>query len=186
MTTCPVCKEKRKEDAPICYNCTFPYEGTEKERGAFIGQSINFKSDIEKAKKQMTRARVILTLLTAFQIIQLVSLLNLYGMDTLNSLAVVLFIPPIAFIITVIFLRKHPIQMVTLSLGAYALYLVVLFIADPALIVRGILWRIIIIGSLVVLLFNMLSIMETAKRSNYFMSQIFPSKKRDEVLDEIS
>lgn len=181
MTQCPICQTQHDDATPICHYCTFPLMGDEKEKGSFIGQSINFSSDIEKAKKQISTAQIILTLLGLVNLVVLLFSKIEYGF---NLETIILFIPPAAFLTSAILLRKLPIQMAWLSLAVYTAIIALNAFFDAETIAHGLLLKIVVITSLVVLIMNMQNIMQVAKRSDYFMDQIFPGKKKD-VLDEL-
>ncbi|GGH77303.1 hypothetical protein [Phaeocystidibacter marisrubri] len=159
--------------------------GSEQDKATFIAESVNFKYDIEKAQKRIVIARRILAVLSILYFVSIAYITSKLPATDAFGVAIIMGIIPVTFLISAIFMKKAPLAMAWLSLGVYITYALIEMMIDPITLLQGLVWRVLIIGSLSGVLVVVHNIRRIAKKSNYFMSQIFPDKKF-QVLDELN
>ena len=144
---CPSCKREYMEKIDTCKNCNFPFNGTEKEKAIHIGQFINKKGVLFDSVDSIGKSQKILYAITALNLIALIIRFSLNGiiLDDLIQNGIITLI----FLFCGIYLKKNPILLtiipLVLLIGVYTLN----YIIDPMSLLRGILFKLIIIGSLV-------------------------------------
>lgn len=181
---CPVCKSAQIDNNTTCLHCNYPFSGSESQKASFIAKSVNFKYDIEKAQKRIVLARRILAALSLIYFVRIGFTVSQLPESDATGVAIILGVIPVTFLISAIFMKSFPLFMAWLSLGVYLAFMIAEIVIDPITLVQGMLWKVLIIGSLSAVLVVVHNIRRIARQSNYFMSQIFPEKKR-ELLDEI-
>ncbi|WP_299761526.1 hypothetical protein [uncultured Dokdonia sp.] len=144
--SCPACKKEHIEVLDNCDNCDFPFNGTEKERAVHIGRFINKKGVLIDSDTTIKKIQKLFFGIAGFNIILLVIHLLLGPLYTVNSFLDFIFF--IVFLICGIFIHKRPllftIAPLVFMIGINALY----YLIDPQLVLRGILYKIVVIGSL--------------------------------------
>ena len=161
---CPNCKEDISQVEIDCEHCGFPLSGTDKEKSIFIGKQISNKSKIGDAKKSQVKAQRILYIIGGFQIINGV----LVYLNTRNITDVVFYII-LGLLLGVFgyFSSKKPILFLSLALILILSYYGLLYIIDPEFILRGILWKIVIIAFLVYGIWNSMEAQKLKKEHRF-------------------
>ncbi|MEK6154555.1 hypothetical protein WIW50_14895 [Flavobacteriaceae bacterium 3-367] len=156
--SCPACKQEYSEIQEICENCKFPFNGTEKEKSLHIGRFINKKGVIVDSSDAIRRSQLILYAIAGINalfiiVITLTGKIQLFDIALNGILALV-------FLLCGLFIRQRPMLLtlipLILILGIYALN----FLVDPSSIFKGIIVKLIIIGSLIYSLY----LIDRAKR----------------------
>ena len=149
--TCDNCKVEVSPVEIHCENCGYPLAGTEKEKALFIGRQIANKSTIREAGRLQRRSSYILYAIGGLQIFSAV-----YSYMQIQELIILIITVMIgaAFIAFGYFSTKKPILFVSLGLGLILFLYTLDYIFDPNALFRGILWKIIIISTLIYTLVN--------------------------------
>ena len=143
---CPNCKEEISQIEFECTNCKFPLSGTEKEKSIFIGRQISNKSKISSAEEHQGKVSRILYLVGAFQLLNAyISYSKNYGFE--NTMFYVIL--GLLLVVFGYFSTKKPLLFITLALGLILGYYTILYINNPEFLLRGILWKIVIISFLI-------------------------------------
>lgn len=141
---CPACKKEYTEALNNCDNCDFPFNGTEKERAVHIGRFINKKGVLIDSDTTITKIQKLFYGIAGFNIMLLVIHLLLGSLYIINSFLDFIFFA--IFLICGIFIRKRPlvftITPLVFMIGINALY----YLIDPQIALRGILYKITIVG----------------------------------------
>ncbi len=145
ILTCDNCKVEISPVEIICENCGYPIEGTKKEQAIFIGQQISNKSTLNDAKRFQRRSSYILYVIGGFQIV--IAIVNYYTIADILSFVITAFIGLI-FILFGFLSSKKPLLFLSLGLTLIVLLYAIDFILDPSSIFQGILWKLVILGTL--------------------------------------
>lgn len=147
ITYCPAYKKEAKEQENNCYNCNFPFNGTEKEKGIHIGRFINKKEVITNSADSLRKSQLILYAIAGFNVIFLIT--GFFG-DQINVFDIGLnLIIAIIFILCAFFIHRQSILLTVIPLVLIILINVLNFIVEPTSLYKGIILKLIIIGSLV-------------------------------------
>ncbi|GAA0736800.1 MULTISPECIES: hypothetical protein [Flavobacteriaceae] len=142
---CPNCKETVSQIEFECSNCGYPLSGTEKEKAIFIGKQITNKTKIGDAKDSQNRVQKILYIIAAFQFLNAFLVYRkLYSIEDVIFYCVL----GIILIIFGYLCPKKPILFISLSLALILGYYLLLYLNDPMYLYSGILWKIVIVASL--------------------------------------
>ena len=144
---CPACKNDVGVAEINCSICEFPFEGTEKEKSIHIGRFIGKKGVIIDAEDHLIKSRNLLFLAAGF-----------YALGTFINLSFLLKYP-VALIINIavisilvmcgILIKRAPLFFLIFPLALlFSIYLSN-YLNDPSSIYNGILFKIIILGSLI-------------------------------------
>lgn len=143
---CPNCKEEVSQIEFECSNCKFPLSGTEKEKSIFIGKQIANKSKISSAKENQGKTRRILFVVAFFQFFNgFISIQRNYPIETITFY----FVLGAILCVFAYFSTKKPLLFLSLSLLVILGYYFILYLSDPELIFRGILWKVVIVSFLI-------------------------------------
>ncbi|MFY7669942.1 hypothetical protein ACOSP6_02525 [Tenacibaculum sp. MEBiC06402] len=144
-TACSFCKSPIEEDVIFCSECGHPENGTDKQRAQFFAKRAMNKNKKIDDEKKINSARNILFALSA--------LMAIFGFiiysqtDELISLGVNFFVAFI-YLTLAFWSEQKPFISLLIGLLLYITILIIGFIIDPTSIVRGILWKILIISLL--------------------------------------
>ncbi len=160
---CPNCKQEVSRIAVDCENCKFPLSGTAKEKAIFIGQQTLNKSKIDNSAQVIRRTQIILYVIAGLKVLS--GILSYIQYDSVFDL--IFFLVIAAILATFGFLMpKKPVLFIVLSLGVLLLYYTLLFLIDPMLIFRGILWKFAFVGALLYALYTVVESQKLKKKFN--------------------
>ena len=146
---CPACKEPQEINVSNCTNCRFPFTGSTQEKSKHIAQFINKKSVINDAEEALSRSKKILFLISGYNFLFiLVSILSSTIEVDVFSISINLILG-LGFVICGLLLKKSPMFFSVFPLGMILGLYTVNFILDPDLAMRGIIYKLIIVGSLI-------------------------------------
>ncbi|NAS31020.1 hypothetical protein GTQ40_08575 [Flavobacteriaceae bacterium R38] len=145
VLTCENCEIEISPVQVTCEHCGFPIAGTEKEKSIFFGKQIANKAAIRHAGKLQRRSSYILYIIGGFQIVT--GGLSYRNYHLREEFILYAFIGLI-FMTFGYFSSKKPILFISLGLGLILLLYALDFILDPSSILSGILWKIVIVGTL--------------------------------------
>jgi hypothetical protein len=149
---CPTCKTEYAQQPETCWNCSYPFSGTDKEKSKFIAQQILKKGQISDTKDSIRKARIILFVIAAFSIV--IPFIR-YANVPFGSIMIVL-----SVFIGLIFLffgfmaQKKPFISILIPLILLVLFYLIEFAIEPLSLFKGILWKALFVGGLVYSLIN--------------------------------
>lgn len=146
--TCQCCKYEVSESDSFCNNCGFPLNGTDDEKGKFIGQYLTQKNTRAEVYSQVKNARTTLFVVAGYYIFMgLISAVN----DNTDGLLI--------FIVTVVFAAifcglafwssKNPFGALLTGLIMFISLIILSVIEDPIELVRGVIVKVIIISYMI-------------------------------------
>ncbi len=143
------CENCNAEVSPVevhCERCGFPLAGTEKEKAIFIGRQTVDQSTLSEASQYQKRSSIILYIVGGLQIFA--GILSYMNNEFMLELLIYLFIG-LAFIVFGILARKKPVLFIGLGLSFLLGLYIMDVIYDPSTLGRGIIWKMILVGTLV-------------------------------------
>jgi len=146
-TICPACKKEHIEQLDICNNCSFPFNGTEKEKAIHIGRFINKKGVLTDSSDSIKKSQLILFAIAGFNALFLIAGLfngNLLPIDIILNTIVTL-----TFLLCGFFIYKKPVLLTVIPLILIIGINILNYFIEPSSIFRGIIIKLIIIGSLI-------------------------------------
>ncbi|MDG1573429.1 hypothetical protein OZ410_13955 [Robiginitalea sp. M366] len=144
--TCPACKSAQREPVDFCTRCRYPFLGTDAERARHIGRIIEQKGVLVDVAVALKRSRYILFGIAGFTVLALVIGL-LAGTADLLGAGITLMLA-LVFFICGLFMERQPVLCTAIPLMFYLGNMGVAYMTDPALIFRGIVLKLAIIGML--------------------------------------
>lgn len=148
---CPSCHKVYSFDTrpDICYDCGFPFLGTEKEKSVHIGQNLLKKNVISDASSAAKKASNLLLILAAIYLFSAAwsEFATPNGLEILYLIIYVWLV--VCFIFCAAFLSKSPIVFSIIPLVALLLVYLLQFLANPASLASGIVLKLVSIGLLV-------------------------------------
>lgn len=145
VPTCPNCSTEIQGNPEFCVNCGFPLNGTEKEQSKFYAQQAMTRSKVKAAPKQIRAARNTLFIVGGINLA--VGIFYFFAHDLMEQLIA-------GGIIFLIYLglgfwsQTKPLIALILGLLVYVSFIILAAILNPASIVSGIIWKVIIIAYL--------------------------------------
>jgi len=145
---CPACKAAVGVALPEnCPHCDYPFAGTKKEQGRFIGKRMSMNNLAATTKKVLLAVRIILLV----QVAGLCFLLFMKPSDTptmvFNGLL------GVTFLVALLLSFKKPVFSIWLALVVYVLILIAEALSGIAM--HGIIFKLAILGIMVYSLYNM-------------------------------
>lgn len=147
--TCQCCKFEIGESDSFCNNCGFPLNGTDEEKGKFIGQYLTQKNTKAEVESQVKNART-----TLFVVAGLTTLSGLYSLVA-NKEGDGGFLLIISLVLAAIFCglafwsNKNPFGALLTGLIMYVSLIILGSIDDPMELIRGIIVKVIIISYMI-------------------------------------
>jgi len=145
VLTCDNCTIEISPVQVTCENCGYPLAGNQKEKTAFIRQQISHKTTIRRAGKFQRRSSYILYVIGAFQIVTGGLSYKNYNM---REEFIVYALIGLLFMFFGYFSSKKPLLFIGLGLALILLLYITDMILDASSVSKGILWKIMILGTL--------------------------------------
>jgi len=140
---CSNCKSDIDSSEKFCNNCGFPENGDEKEKTKFnFGIKLK-KEALADANKKLKQVRILLYVLAGLNLVM--GLFWILNEETFFD-AIGSFFGAVVFFICAFWVKKQPLTGV---LAAFIFWLVVqslVIFIDPALLLKGIIWKVLIVG----------------------------------------
>ncbi|MDO6819491.1 hypothetical protein [Zobellia sp. 1_MG-2023] len=144
---CPSCKKEYLESVDICSNCRYPFSGTEKEKAIHIGKFINQKGVLVDSEASIEKSQKILYGVT---VINLVFLAIGFFNGTYPLLHILLnAVLIVVFLFCAYFIKKSPLMLTIIPLALLIGVYTINFIVDPNSVLRGVIMKLFILGSLI-------------------------------------
>lgn len=161
---CPNCKEEVSQVEINCENCNFPLAGTEKEKSIFIGKQIANKSKIGDAKESQGKARKILYIIGALQLLNAFIAFN----SGLTTADVVFYVILAVLLILFGYLSsKKPLLFISLGFALMLAYYALLYSINPEYLFRGSMWKVVTLGFLGYGIFGAMDEQDIKKKNKF-------------------
>jgi len=161
---CPACKNDNLVKADYCQFCRFPFNGSEKEKSIHIGKFISDKGIVVDSEDSLYKSRNLLFLAAGFYALGVI--IN-YKILINNILVLIINLAVITIIVVcAVFLRKAPLLFLIIPLILLLTIYLLQYLVDPNSIMRGILYKMIILGSLGYSIYNYLASQKFKKKYN--------------------
>ncbi|WP_299216847.1 hypothetical protein [uncultured Dokdonia sp.] len=164
MIICPACNKEHIKSLDTCNICAFPFNGTEKERAIHIGKFISTKGVLIDSDTTIKKIQQLFYFIGGFNLMLLVMHSLIGIVYIVNSILDFIFF--VIFITCGIFIRKNPLVFTIIPLvfmiGINALY----YIIDPELVLKGIIYKIIIVGCLLYSIYIVLKAQDFKRKYN--------------------
>jgi hypothetical protein len=148
---CPSCHKvylaTQRPDS--CYDCAFPFTGTDKEKSKHIGQNLVKKNVINDASSAAKKASNLLFILAGIYIINvaIAEFATPTGLDIVDLIIYLWLV--VCFIFCGAFLSKSPIIFSVIPLAALMIVYVLGYIANPSSIISGFILKIVSVVMLI-------------------------------------
>jgi ABC-type multidrug transport system permease subunit len=164
---CKCCFEKTNPADQFCQACGFPLKGSEEEQTAFYNNR-NYKHlEIDALKKKISSAATTLYVLSAGSLVYgLIYFFIRRTEDDASAILITYAIVAIIFLLLGAWAAKKPVASLISGLVLYGLLLIMDVINDPINILRGIIFKILIISYLIKGLLSALEAEKIKKQYN--------------------
>ncbi|CAM1362024.1 conserved membrane hypothetical protein [Tenacibaculum sediminilitoris] len=143
VMNCSFCKEQIEKDVVFCSNCGHPENGTDKERAQFFAKRAMEKSKNIGAGEKIKSARNTLFVLCGIMIVY--GFIYYFSTKSILDLGVNFFVALI-YLALAFWSEKKPFIALLSGLLLYLTLIIISAIIDPTSIVKGILWKFLIIS----------------------------------------
>ncbi|TCP25827.1 hypothetical protein EV195_103189 [Tenacibaculum skagerrakense] len=142
---CSFCKNSIDKDVVFCPECGHPENGTDKQRAQFFAKRAMKKNKKIDDENKISSARNILFILSG--IMAVLGFIIYSNTDNIIDLAINFFVAFI-YLTLAFWSEQKPFIALLIGLILYITIIIVGFLIDPLSIVKGILWKIVIISLL--------------------------------------
>ena len=162
---CPACKNDNEEHNNICIKCEFPFNGSEKEKSIHIGKFIGKRGVIVDSEDSLTKSQNLLYFAAGLYVLGVI--INFSALS--NNILALLFNFAVILVIAVsgLLLKKSPLLFLIIPLLVLLTIYISDWIYDPNTIYRGILFKLLILGSLIYSIYNYLASEKFKKKYNF-------------------
>ncbi len=148
LTICYYCKSTGlNEEDKFCPNCRFPQNGTQREMKRFLVNVANKKQLLIDKKKSVKKARIILFILAGLNFVFGI----VFGIVLNFNIQILIgsILGALIYFGLGMWSRKNPFPAILSGFLIYVVFNVITAIANPATIVQGIIWKVLIISGFV-------------------------------------
>lgn len=142
---CSFCKKSIEQDVIFCPHCGHPENGTEKERAQFFAKRAMNKNKAIDTKDKISFARNTLFVLAGIMV--LFGIIIYGSTNSVLDLGINLFFAFI-YLVLAFWSEQKPFVALLIGLFLYITLIVINAIIDPVTLVRGIIWKVLIISYL--------------------------------------
>ena len=144
-STCGHCNQPVSPDEKFCTNCGYPANGTEREQRNFYIALENKKNLVKDSQKKIRNVKIMLGIIATIQ--ALAGFFYLFSAAEIGSvLAIIQFVAVLLILGCIIWVNHNPLTGIMAAFVVYILLVILSSLGDPVNLVRGLLWKIIIIG----------------------------------------
>lgn len=142
---CSICKSTVNTESVYCSNCGFPQNGTDKEVSIFHANRVMENRKIKDAADKISSARKTLYVMSGLSLI--IGIILFFTMDDVSILIsnVVL---SVIYLMLALWSSQKPLMALLLGLLLYLTTIIITAVVDPTTIIRGFIWKILIIAYL--------------------------------------
>ncbi|UKM64143.1 zinc finger Ran-binding domain-containing protein [Flavobacteriaceae bacterium GSB9] len=152
MKNCPACKNVNETDIDSCVRCEFPFNGSDKEKSIHIGKFIGQKGIITDSEDSLTKSQNFLYLAAAFYLVGVIVNFQYLKQDIFAlsfSVIVILVILICGFLV-----KKSPLLFLSIPLALLLFIYTINYLIDPRTLFQGIIFKLLILGSLIYSIYN--------------------------------
>lgn len=147
---CPACYNNATNNDSFCNNCSYPFKGTEDEQKNFMTQLAINEIDMADYNAQIKKGGTSLYYVAGvFGLSTLVDLYQSRGQQDLPIIMIIDLVIVGLFIFLGGWSSKKPFAAMVTGICLYSFVILITIIGDPVNIVRGIIFKIVIISLLV-------------------------------------
>jgi len=158
MIKCPTCKADYDVQPDKCDKCGYPFAGTDIEKSHFVAHQILKKGKISDTKDSIKKTRTVLFVIAGFYfVIPFFQFANAQFAGLLIGMSIFIGLIFMVFGFTA---KKKPFISILIPLIILIVFYLLDALFDPTTIFRGIVWKILFIGSMV---YSLISIKESEK-----------------------
>ena len=166
-TYCNACATEVVNDDAFCTNCGYPLKGSEKDQRYFIAQRSNVLIDMAEFNKKIKHAGNSLYYLSGvFVLMAIISFFKYQDDAEVLGIVIPIVILAALFLVLGSYSRKKPLACLVSGLCLYVIVQVLNIVSNPASVASGIIWKIAIIGYLVVGIRSAIEIEKIKKEHN--------------------
>lgn len=162
---CPACKNENENSNEFCIKCEFPFNATDKEKSIHIGRFIGKKGIIVDADDALTKSQNLLYLAAGFFLLGIIINFSVL----LNNWFALLFNVVVVAVIVVsgALLKKSPLLFLIIPLFVLLSIYISNYLYDPNTLMQGIVFKCLILGSLIYSIYNYLASEKFKKKYNF-------------------
>lgn len=152
IKNCPACKNDNDIVNDLCEKCEFPFTGSEKEKSIHIGQFIGKRGIIVDSEDSLIRSQNLLYFAAGLYFIGVIinfSFLKQHIFSLFFSIGIIFVIALCGFL-----LKKAPLVFLSIPLALLLFIYTINYIYDYRTLVQGIIFKILILGSLIYSVYN--------------------------------
>lgn len=169
LIKCPTCQTDYEIQPDKCNKCGYPFIGTDKEKSHFVAHQIMKKGKISDTKDSIKSTRTILFVIAGFNIvIPFFKFANAQYGGLMIGMSVFI---GLIFLIFGFTANKKPFISILIPLILLILFYVLVAIIEPINLIRGIVWKILFIGSMIYSLISIIESEKIKKESEYLATK---------------
>lgn len=152
IKVCPACKNEIDTNNQFCDRCEFPFEASEKEKSIHIGKFISNKGIIVDSDDSLAKSQNLLYLAAGFYILGIIINFSVIKQDLFSlifSVVVIFIIALCGFL-----LKKAPLIFLCIPLALLFFIYTINYLSNPRTLAQGIIFKILILGSLIYSIYN--------------------------------
>jgi len=154
---CPICNTTARQADAFCGKCGYPLKGEKQEQENFKQTQYQLEANLSMANHQIRKGGLTLYILSGITFLAGIILGFIAEPDFVERmfdapqvpLGIVLLILSAAYLGLGLWSRQRPFAALLIALILYCTLLLMDIVADPASIIKGIIWKVIIIVALV-------------------------------------
>lgn len=149
---CPSCKNQNEANVGFCCKCEFPFNASDKEKSIHIGKFISNKGIILDSEDSLAKSQNLLYLAAGFYIIGVIINFSTLKQDIFS----LIFNIGVIFIIALCgyLLKKSPLIFLSIPLALLLFIYTINYLIDYRTLMQGIIFKILILGSLIYSIYN--------------------------------
>lgn len=141
--TCPACKLENQSTNDLCLTCHYPFHGTDKEKSALVATFVMKKGVVSDAQKLIKSSRNWLFIIAGFSAISALYAMYINSLSTIDTIFNIVVVSGI--LLCALFLEKRPVILAAIPLFLIVMTWVLSGFVDPSNLLRGIIFKTIIV-----------------------------------------
>ena len=147
--TCSCCSGSAKENDQFCPNCGYPLDGTETEQYNFIYNRNYKQTELEDLNKKIRSASTTLYVLAGLSFITGLIIYVLHKDEMRANFNLIIYmVMAVIYVGLAVWCKKKSVAAIISGLVLYLGFQIILAFDNPSNLVRGFIWKILIIGYL--------------------------------------
>ncbi|MFH4964698.1 hypothetical protein V8G69_06805 [Gaetbulibacter sp. M235] len=145
LLECSICKTTLDSGSVYCSNCGFPENGTEKEIAIFHANKVIENRKIKDADDKIKSARNTLYVMSGISLV--FGVILFFSMNDV-SILITNVVLSIIYLVLAFWSSQKPLMALLLGLLLYLTTIIISAVVNPTTIIKGFLWKILIIAYL--------------------------------------